>query len=61
MEFQKIANFLDSTSDDKDLSRFVTKQCIEVYNQSEKNYSAYKEIRIKALMLRSDLCKFSDA
>ena len=25
MEFQKIANFLDTTSDDKDLPRFVTK------------------------------------
>ena len=25
MEFQKILNFLDTTSDDKDLPRFVTK------------------------------------
>ena len=25
MEFQKIASFLDKTSDDKDLPRFVTK------------------------------------
>ena len=25
MEFQKIVNFLDTTSDDKDLPRFVTK------------------------------------
>ena len=61
MEFQKIANFLDTTPDDKDLPRFVTKKWIEVYDQSEKNYSPNKEIRIKTSMLRSDLCHFSDA
>ena len=61
MEFQKIANFLDTTSDDKDLPRFVTKKGIEVYDQSERNYSPNKEIRIKTSMLRSDSCDFSDA
>ena len=30
MKFQKIVNFLDITSDDKDLPRFVTKKWIEV-------------------------------
>ena len=53
--------FLNTTSDDKDLSRFVTKKWIEVYDQSEKNYNPNKEIRIKTSMLRSDLCDFSDA
>ena len=57
----KIINLLDITSDDKDLPRFVTKKWIEVYDQSEKNYSLNKEIRIKTPMLRSDLCDFSDA
>ena len=47
MEFQKIINLLDVTSDNKDLPRFVTKKWIEVYDQSEKNYNTYKEIRIK--------------
>ena len=60
MEFQKITNFLDITSDDKDLPRFVTKKWIEVYDQSGKNYSRNKEIRIKTSMLRSDLCDFND-
>ena len=60
MEFQKIINLLNITSDDKDLSRYVTKKWIEVYDQSEKNYSINKEIRIKTPMLRSDLCNFSD-
>ena len=34
MEFQKIENFLETTFDDKDLPRFVTKKWIEVYDQS---------------------------
>ena len=61
MEFQKIVNFLDTTSYDNDLPRFVTKKWIEVYDQSEKNYNPNKEIRIKTSMLRSDLCDFNDA
>ena len=61
MEFQKIVNFLDITSDDKNFPKFVTKKWIEVYDQSEKNYSPNKEIRIKTSMLRSDLCDYSDA
>ena len=61
MEFQKITNFLDVTSDNEDLPKFVTKNWIEVYDQSEGNYNVNKEIRIKTSMLRSDLCDFSDA
>ena len=61
MEIQKIVNFLNTTSDDKDLTRFVTKKWIEVYDQSGGNYNVNKEIRIKTSMLRSDLCDFSDA
>ena len=60
MEFQKITNLLDTTSDDKDLPRFVTKEWIEGYDQSETNYNFNKDIRIKTAMLRSDLCDFSD-
>ena len=61
MESQKVTNLLDITSNDKDLPRFVTKKLIEVYNQSEKDYSINKKIRIKTPMLKSDLCDFSDA
>ena len=61
MESQKIVNFLDTTSDNKDLPKIVTKKWIEVYAQSEGNYNVNKEIRIKTSMLRSDLCDFSDA
>ena len=51
MEFQKIVNFLDTTSDDIDLPRFVTKKRIEVYDQSGKNDDVNKEVRIKTSML----------
>ena len=61
MEFQKIVNFLDTTSDNKDLPTFVTKTWIEVYDQSEGNYNVNKEIRIKTSILRSDVFDFSDA
>ena len=61
MEFQNIMNFLDTRPDDKDLPRFITKKWIEVYDQSEKNYSPNKDIRIKTSMLRSYLSDFSDA
>ena len=60
-EFQEIVNFLDTTSDDKDLPRSVTKKWIQVYNQSEGHYSVNKEITIKTSLLRSDLCDFNDA
>ena len=59
MEFQKIVNFLNTNSDEN-LPRFITKKWVEVYDQSGGNYNVNKEIRIKALMLRSDLCGFND-
>ena len=60
MEFQKIVNLLDTTSDNKDLPRFVTKKWIQVYDQSEENCNVNKETRSKTPMLRSDLSDFSD-
>ena len=61
MKFQKIVNFLDTTSGDKDLTRFFTKNWIEVYNQSERDYDVKKEVRIKTSMLRCDLSDYCDA
>ena len=61
MEFQKIANLLDTTSDDKDLPRFVIKKWIKIKDQSDTNYSVSKEIRIKTSIIRTDLCDYSDA
>ena len=61
MEFQKIVTFLVTSSDDKDLPRFVTKKWIEVYDQPGGNCNVNKEIIIKKSMLRSDLCDFDNA
>ena len=41
MEFQETINLLKTTSDDKNLSKFVTKT--KIYDQSEKNCSNNKE------------------
>ena len=57
MEFQKIKNFYSTTSNGKDLLRFVTKKWTEVYDQwKEIIRSPNKEIRIKTSMQISDLC-----
>ena len=47
MEFQKIINLLDITSDYKDLLRYVTKKWIEVYDQSEKITTLTKKLKLK--------------
>ena len=52
IEFEKIVNFLDITSNNEDLPKFVTKKWIEVYDQSQENYDVIEEIRIKISMLR---------
>ena len=61
MEYQKIINLLDTTSDN--VPRFITKKWIEVHDQSgsaEDRQKPSKQIRFKTSMLRSDLCDFSD-
>ena len=47
MEFQKITNFLDTTSDNKDLPRFVTKKWVKIYDQSEKITILIKKLESK--------------
>ena len=62
MEYQKITNLLDTTS--YNVSRFITRKWVEVYDQSssaEDRYKPSKQIRFRTSMLRSDLCDFSDA
>ena len=63
MNFKKLQIFLiflDITSDNKDLPKFVTKKWIEVYDQSQGNYNINKEVRVKTSMLRSNLWDFND-
>ena len=40
MEYQKITNLLDTTFDN--VSRFITKRCIEVHDQSGNAEDRYK-------------------
>ena len=61
MEYQKITNLLDATSDN--VTRFITKKWVEIHDQSgsaEDRYKPSKQIRFKTSMLRSDLCDYSD-
>ena len=46
MEFEKITNFLDITSDNKCLPRF-TKKWIEVYDQSKEYTKLIKKLELK--------------
>ena len=57
MEYQKIANLLESTSDN--LSKFRTRNWVEINDESRGNY-ANSDIRFKTTMLRSNLCDYAD-
>ena len=59
MEYQKITNLLDTTSDK--ITRLITKKWIEVRDQSRGSCNINKQIRFETPMLRSDLCDYSDA
>ena len=62
MEYRKIINLLDTTSDNVPI--FFTKKCIEVHDQSgnaDNKYKPSKPIRFKTPILQSDLCGYSDA
>ena len=59
MEYQKIINLLDNTSNKP--SKFRTKNWVEINDNIIGAYSRNKEIRFKTAMLRSGLFDFSDA
>ena len=59
MEYQKIANFLDNTSNQP--SKFRTKNWVEINDESRGTYSVNRQINFKTSMLRSSLCDYSDA
>ena len=62
MEYQKITNLLDTTTDN--VPRFNIKKLIEVYDQSgnaKDRYKPSKQIRFKTSILKSDLCDYSNA
>ena len=59
MEYQQIINLLDNTPNH--LSKFRTKNWIEINNQSRGTYNTNSKIRFKTTMLKSSLCDYSDA
>ena len=59
MEYQKIANLLDSASNKP--SKFRTKNWVEINDESRGTYSVNRQIIFKTSMLRSSLCDYSDA
>ena len=58
MEYQKIANFLDSASNQP--SKFRTRNWVEINDESRGTYTG-NDIRFKTTMLRSNLCDYADA
>ena len=59
MEYQKIANLIDDTSNQP--SKFRTKNWVEINDKSRGTYNANSQIKSKTTMLRSSLCDYSDA
>ena len=58
MEYHKIANLLNSESDQPSKSR--TRNWIEINDESRGTYIG-KDIKFKMTMLRSNLCDYADS
>ena len=58
MEYQKIANLLDTESNQP--SKFRTRNWVEINNESRGTYTS-NDIKFKTTMLRSNLCDYADA
>ena len=58
MEYQKIANLLDNTSNQPSKSR--TRNWVEINDDSRGTYTN-SDIKFKSTMLKSNLCDYSDA
>ena len=58
MEYQKIANLLDNTSNQP--SKFVTRNWVEINDESRGTYTG-NSIKFKTTTLRSNLCDYADA
>ena len=60
MEYQKIANLLDNEVISNQLSKFRTRNWVEVNDDSRGTYTN-ADIKFKTTMLKSDLCDYADA
>ena len=59
MEYQKIANSIDDTSNQP--YKFRTKNWVEINDESRGIYNFNSQIKFKTTMLKSSLCDYSDA
>ena len=59
MEYQKIANLIDDTSNQP--SKFRTRNLVEINDESRGAYNVNSQIKFKTTMLKSSLCDYSDA
>ena len=59
MEYQKIINWLDDTTNQP--TKFRKKKWVEINYESQGMYGANSDIKSKASMLRSSLCDYIDA
>ena len=59
MEYQKITNLIDDGSNQS--SKFRTKNCVEINDESRGTYNVNSQIKFKTTMLKSSLYHYSDA
>ena len=59
MEYQKITNLIEDTSNQP--SKFRTKNWAEIDDESRGAYNVNSQIKFKTTMLKSSLCDYSDA
>ena len=58
MEYQKIANLLDNTTDQP--SKFRTKNWVQINDKPRGTYSVNRQVNFKRSMLQFSLCDYSD-
>ena len=59
MEYQKMVNLIDDASNQ--LSKFRTKNWVEINDESRGTYNVSSQIKFKTTMLKSSSCDYSDA
>ena len=59
MEYKKIASLLDGASNQP--SKFRTKNCVEINDESRGTYNVNSQIKFKTTMLKSSLCDYNGA
>ena len=59
MEYQKIANLIDDTSNQP--CKFRTRNWVEINDESRGAYNVNSQIKFKTTMLKSSFCDYGDA